>query len=214
MRFKSFTMVELLVVIAIIGILVSMLLPSLHKARVEATKAVCLSNTKQISLYLYHSLDNNTNHRFLYDTEISNGTWPWDITDNDFKAMGVDGEPNINLWTCPLNRDQQEDSIWNYSDERKITGYIFTHERASGPMMGDETLWISNVNLIDNPSERILAADVIVTGHSFTSANSGNTYRTNHNQFGKYDANTLFVDGHAKRRPFAKTSNKYSKFWW
>lgn len=43
-------MLELLVVIAIIGILASLLLPSLSKAREEARRAVCVSNLKQVGL--------------------------------------------------------------------------------------------------------------------------------------------------------------------
>ncbi len=42
-----FTLLELLIVIAIIGILVSMLLPSLNKARKVTKRAVCASNNKQ-----------------------------------------------------------------------------------------------------------------------------------------------------------------------
>ena len=70
MRNERFTLIELLVVIGVIGILVSILLPSLRKARQVAKIAVCHSNLKQhgIALANYMSTGNN---RFPIDTSLN-----------------------------------------------------------------------------------------------------------------------------------------------
>jgi len=57
----AFTLVELLVVIAIISLLLSILVPSLGKARSMAKRIVCASNLRQIDLAMRLYLDGNDN---------------------------------------------------------------------------------------------------------------------------------------------------------
>jgi prepilin-type N-terminal cleavage/methylation domain-containing protein len=59
---KKFTLIELLVVVAIIGILTSMLIPSLKKAREEGKKAVCKSNLKQVGIAIQLYIDENNDY--------------------------------------------------------------------------------------------------------------------------------------------------------
>jgi prepilin-type N-terminal cleavage/methylation domain-containing protein len=60
---RAFTLIELLVVIAIIALLMSILMPSLNKARKQARAVACLANLKQWG-YIWHMYTEDSGGKF------------------------------------------------------------------------------------------------------------------------------------------------------
>jgi prepilin-type N-terminal cleavage/methylation domain-containing protein len=76
-NFKAakFTLIELLVVVAIIGILASLLLPSLGKARKSAKLAVCTNTMKQMGIALALYTDDNDQEYVFAQVESAVHIW-------------------------------------------------------------------------------------------------------------------------------------------
>ena len=72
----AFTLIELLVVIAIIALLLSIIVPAMRMAKMKASSAVCLINTKNMSLAWYGYQENNDGRIMscgMEMTEVANG---------------------------------------------------------------------------------------------------------------------------------------------
>ena len=75
---KAFTLIELLVVISIIALLLSVLLPSLKRAKESARDVVCRSNLKQWGLiWAIYTSDNSGKFPTIHPVNTGNKRGDW-----------------------------------------------------------------------------------------------------------------------------------------
>ena len=138
MKYKSFTFIELLVIVAIIGILVSILLPSLMKAKEKAKIAVCLSNQKQMATayQLYASTNSNSAvvHTWYRDFIGKTGYKNWGVPQEE-RPLNKYAAPEVG--ECPSDKGAVNNN-WNNSQwEAFGSSYYVTY--AAGTTIGKST---------------------------------------------------------------------------
>lgn len=116
---RGFTLVELLVVIAIVGLLVSILLPAMAKAREAARSTVCLSNVRQIgeAMFMYSTANKGWVPRegtmgLTPATLRERLPWPAALRPYLDERIGTASDPNDQFanaphYRCPGRRDKQ-----------------------------------------------------------------------------------------------------------
>ena len=113
--YKRFTLIELLVVVAIIGILLSILLPSLAKSRDIAYRAVCASNLHQIGIGASLWSKNEDGNLPTWYRSGSNFTTYWIRNDGQFRGLGLLFEDGIietpEVFYCPAHMTFENDVL-------------------------------------------------------------------------------------------------------
>ena len=200
---KKFTLIELLVVVAIIGILASLLLPSLGRARSKAQIAVCISQLKQVNIGLFSYLDDN------------DGTFPFLIPPGGDEHggrhwLGKKGD------SAKFTADVSERPLNQYFNAREDGSEVKVAEcptdngeyvsagssyMASGRNDVDDDLDLATTGArLSSISEPVRMVSISETGAwhwSDEASNQWAVYTQNH-ESGKPNYTLSFVDGHAK----------------
>ncbi|MDF2439449.1 MAG: hypothetical protein JWN98_433 [Abditibacteriota bacterium] len=203
----GFTLIELLVVIAIIAILAAILFPVFARARENARRASCLSNTKQIGLgIMQYAQDYDEKMVMLGSASSSGCSSPWGERIQPYMK-------SKQVFKCPSNPTT---AVMACSDpaNRVFSHYVgngtwFAISSSSGfgydrPM--DAVAWndstgtprATSLAAMQEPARTIVVAEYKGTGNrpgiTSTSSTNGMFDLTNH----LGTSNFLYCDGHAK----------------
>jgi prepilin-type N-terminal cleavage/methylation domain-containing protein/prepilin-type processing-associated H-X9-DG protein len=178
---RGFTLIELLVVIAIIAILASILFPVFARARENARRSSCLSNTKQIGLaIMQYSQDYDEKMPLVETSELAETVGWWMVMVQPYAK-------SKQIAFCPSDSSVSASEPLTYIN----VSYGYNYAYLSGVALAS----------INSPSETLVLADKDIPSTGGTSARYviHPTYAPYAPTARHFDGgNFAFVDGHSK----------------
>ena len=149
LKSRAFTLIELLLVIAIIGILASLLLPALGRAKASAHKAVCINNQRQIGIARQLYAGDNDNYLVTYQRGYWDRTLCFDYLGGQTNLFGCPAEKRIPRLVA---QGVLPVGLWNW-------GYLqndYGLQAFNGPSVKAQAWGISGNSVFNGPRFRSL----------------------------------------------------------
>lgn len=224
----TFTLIELLIVIAIIGILLSLLLPSLTKAREVAKRAVCSSNLSQQNKNMMLFAVNNDSE-FTYAAQQNIGfKISWDDRFSPYLKYGrkranrLEKDKDLEAFkdlsfVCPSdNADRGIYVARSYSLNGGGNQSYNTKLMSKMRGLGNENGLSIKVQQVDNPPSDVYMFMEAATKHNQRGSWGYSTGRTMNRPImheRPFFLNYVMTDGHTEymHKDVARTSKRFAR---